>query len=253
MVALVNQPLIFFIPGTSCDHSLWSKLWPLLNNLQGAENKYRLVHLTIKSSGSMKEIVAALVLDIQQQALNQPFHLVGFSLGGYLASAVSLKFKAQLKSLIVLANTPKSLPVAELEQRKKISSAIKRKGYKGLNRSRVLDFIDRRESENDELIYSIQRMASAFTQEEVLHHLVTLSDREDLCDLLLESQRPICFCFGESDALVDGARMREMQRHSQHIEVLVVASSGHFLPLEQPQDLAVNILNWLENQSKNVK
>lgn len=249
MVALVNQPLIFFIPGTSCDHSLWSKLWPLLNNLQGAENKYRFVHLTIKSSGSMKEIVAALVLDIQQQALNQPFHLVGFSLGGYLASAVSLKFKAQLKSLIVLANTPKSLPVSELEQRKKISSAIKRKGYKGLNRNRVVDFIDRRESANDELIHSIQRMANAFTQEEVLHHLVALSDREDLCDLLVKSQRPIYFCFGESDALVDFARMREMQCHSQHIKVLVVASSGHFLPLEQPQDLAVNILNWLENQS----
>ncbi|MEH6443249.1 MAG: alpha/beta hydrolase [Oceanospirillaceae bacterium] len=235
--------LLYFIPGTMCNELLWSKLWPLL------EKNCQLIHLAIPKEGSLTEVVAQLVLQIKISSQGEKFGLIGFSLGGYLASAVSLEFDSQLEKLMIIANTPKALPEKELMQRQRIISAVKSHGYHGINRSRVITFIDEKQHNNNALIELIQQMDNSFGAQELSHHIVALSKRKDLCIELQHSKKNIWFCHGQSDHLIDPQRMQIMQAESACISLKEVPQCGHFLPLEQPIQLAKLIRDWLKDAS----
>ena len=230
--------LIYFVPGTLCDQRVWSKLWPLLDD-------HQLVHLTIAKTGSMQEVVLGLVQQIKLSSAGRAFSLIGFSLGGYLACAVSLHFRHQLTRLMLLSNTPKALPDKELSQRVNIINTIAELGYHGLGRARVQSFLSPEQHDNDGLITLIQGMDESFGVADLLHHLSDLSVRDDLCPLITEETRPCWLCFGDSDHLVDAFSMQQIQAQSPFIKLKKVAECGHFLPLEQPVELARLITLWL--------
>ncbi|MEM5529639.1 alpha/beta hydrolase [Gammaproteobacteria bacterium AS21] len=232
--------LIFFIPGTACNEQTWSKLWPLL------DQNNQLVHLKLAKSGSLVDVVAMLVANIKEISNGREFSLIGFSLGGYLASAISLHFNQQLTRLMVIANVPKTLPLKELAARKSIIASIEKSGYQGLKKNRLRHFLDSSQHDNEPLFAIIMAMDSCFTKEDVIHHLGPLSVREDLTLALVNKKLPIWFCFGDNDALVNEQQLLTMQLGCRHISLHEIASCGHFLPLEQPLQLAQLIKDWLQ-------
>jgi len=232
--------LIFFIPGTACNEQTWSKLWPLL------DQNDELIHLQIARSGSMVNVVAMLVAKIKKVSGAREFSLIGFSLGGYLASAVSLHFNEQLTRLMVIANVPKVLPANELIARKSIISTIAKLGYQGLKKNRLRHFLDSSQHHNEALFDIILAMDNCFTKDDIVHHLDSLSVREDLTAALVNSAQRIWFCFGDNDTLVNKHQLLKMQQSCSHITLHEIASCGHFLPLEKPQQLAQVIKNWLQ-------
>ncbi len=233
--------LIYFIPGTMCTEQVWQALWPKL------PDHYELVHLNIKLSGTLDDVVGDLIAQIDSSRNNRTYSLLGFSLGGYLASAVSLKVGASLERLMVVANTPTALPDSEMLQRKRIVAAVMKNGYSGLSASRVLSFIDIKSHDDQNLIALIQQMDKQFDEKQLAHFLVPLSTRKDLCQCLVDKIRTIWFCWGESDQLVDPAKMQLLAQTSPVIQAHQVAESGHFLPLEQPEKLAQLITQWQQS------
>jgi len=232
--------LIYFIPGTMCDRSVWSKLWEKLST------EHQLIHLVLPLTGTTQEVVEHLCQQIRQNSQGQPFSLLGFSMGGYLAAAISLFFDHQLERLMIVANTPKALPAEELDARQKILINIKKNGYNGLNTARLKAFLDPGNQSDQALIALIQEMDGRFSQADLSHHLTQLSKRVDLCHQLADTKRPIWFCYGVADQLVDRKVMQKMQLSSPQITLKQVLNCGHFLPLEQPQQLAKYIENWLQ-------
>ena len=242
--------LIYFIPGTMCDWAVWSKLWEKL------PSEHDLRHVVLPSMGATTEVVDELVEYIRKDSAGKSFNLIGFSMGGYLAAAISLSFDQQLLRLMIIANTPKSLPDVELLAREKILLNIEKHGYNGLNTVRVKSFLNSGSHSDTELISLIKAMDGRFSRSDLSHHLKQLSIRADLCDLLTKTNRPTWFCYGVTDSLVDRKVMQQMQVISPDITIKQVLNCGHFLPLEQPQQLAQYIQNWLEmieiREDKNV-
>ena len=232
--------LIYFIPGTMCDERIWQKLWPCL------APDHQLMHLTLPLSGSMQQVVAHLVEQITASSQGRSFSLIGFSLGGYLASAVSLSFSGQLQRLMLIANTPSALPEEERLQRSSILKNIDRHDYQGLNRARILSFLDATAHGDTDLISLIKEMDASFSLAALKHHLNALSEREDLCEQLTQQSVPTWLCYGVSDSLVDRKKMQEMQHSGSNITLQQILHSGHFLPLEQPEQLALQINKWLK-------
>jgi pimeloyl-ACP methyl ester carboxylesterase len=232
--------LIFFIPGTACNEQTWSKLWPLL------DQNDQFIHLELVKSGSLINVVTVLVASIKKISDGREFSIIGFSLGGYLASAISLHFNKQLTRLMVIANAPKALPLKELAARKSIIASIEESGYQGLKKNRLRHFLDNSQHDNKSLFDIIMAMDNCFTKEDVIHHLGALSVRVDLTSALVNKELPIWFCFGDNDSLVNKQDLFEMQLSCTHIILHEIASCGHFLPLEKPQQLAQLIKDWLQ-------
>ena len=118
---MTRKKLLYFIPGTLCNSDLWQRLWPLLSD------EYQLVHTAIPAAGNMQQVVDSLVEKIRSHSAGQRFSLLGFSLGGYLASAISCQFDDQLEKLMVVANGPGVLPEIELQARKNIVTSLQGK------------------------------------------------------------------------------------------------------------------------------
>ncbi|NQZ31999.1 MAG: alpha/beta fold hydrolase [Oceanospirillaceae bacterium] len=232
--------LVYFIPGTMCDERVWSKLWPHL----ATDNQ--LIHLSLINSGSLQDVVANLLKQIHNHSEGCSFSLVGFSLGGYLAAAVSLHFTSQLERLMLIANTPIALPEEEYQQRQRILKSIGSEGYNGLSSARILSFLDISFHGDNALIEMIKAMEKNFKLSDLKHHLDELSKREDLCDLLAQQNIPTWLCYGVSDQLVDRKKMQRMQKSSNSIILKQILHCGHFLPLEQPEQLALQIRQWLK-------
>jgi pimeloyl-ACP methyl ester carboxylesterase len=232
--------LIYFIPGTLCDQRLWSKLWPLLSD------EHELINLPIAKTGEMELVVLDLVKQIELASAGRLFSVIGFSLGGYLACALSLHFSAQLERLMVVSNMPKALPDLELCQRKRIINGIAKLGYNGLGQARVKSFLSPLQHSHKALIKLIQSMDKSFVVADLVHHLSELSLRENLCSAMVDTPRPCWFCFGDSDQLVDEHALHPIQTQSPLVNIKKVADSGHFLPLEQPAALAALIVLWLQ-------
>lgn len=236
-----------------CNEKLWQPAWQLLQQ-QCVEcgYDYQLIHLVIPSTGSMDEVVDSLTNKITQDKAI----LVGFSLGGYIASAIALKLGNKLKHLLIVSNFPKNLPSAEVKQRKRTVNWIKQRGYSGIPDKRI-----------DELLHpnikafslpgyqSIKQIITTMDQElgeNVLLHQIEVSLlRPDLLPLLANLTLPITFLAGDKDNLVDlvdlRAELTQAPIIAEYITIEEVANTGHMLPLESPEALVKVLLNLIAN------
>ena len=241
---------IYFIPGTMCNQQLWLPAWHLLR--KQCQDDYQLIHLVIPSSGSMDEVVSALA----NQIIEKHAILVGFSLGGYIASAIAIKLehKLKLKQLLIVANFPKNLPAAEIKQRKRTVDWINQRGYSGIPDKRIEGLLHPDIKQlNPKFFQSIKQTIVAMDRElglEVLLHQINVSlHRPNLLPLLAHLTLAITFLVGDEDNLVELASLKKQLNlafnGADNISLKEVANTGHMLPLESPQTLASVLVDLL--------
>ena len=264
---------IFFIPGTMCDRSLWDELWSQLESMSG--NDYQLIHVPIPQEGSLTEILSELNRFINDQCLglsddglsddslnnsdlssdglrdkdelnDKRINLLGFSLGGYLASAFYTSYSDQVKKLFIASNVPCILSEAEISARKRIINWVEKNGYSGLSAKRASEFLHQKNKQNKAIIDKMRVMDKALLEEVLLQQYKVTTKREDLFTELLKADIPITFCYGVEEHLVNRVLFDKMPANNSLIQHIEIPDAGHMLPLEQPEAMAKAILLWLE-------
>ena len=239
---------IYFIPGTMCNQQLWLPVWQLLR--EQCNEELQLIHLVIPSSGTMDEVVDALAHKIiEKNAI-----LVGFSLGGYIASAIALKLAHKLQHLLIVSNCPKNLPEAEIKQRKRTVDWIKQRGYSGIPNKRIDDLLHPKIKQlslprYQHIKQTIVEMDQALGVNVLLHQISVSLLRPNLLSLLANLTLPITFLVGDEDNLVELVSFRkelaQMFTIEENVLIHEIANTGHMLPLESPQVLATKIIHIL--------
>ncbi|NQY36457.1 MAG: alpha/beta hydrolase [Alteromonadaceae bacterium] len=244
---------IFFIPGTMCDIRLWDELWLHLENAPG--NDYQLIHVPIPKEDTMGKILSQLYcfineqsdhLNIEKDLRDKSINLLGFSLGGYLASAFYASYPDKVKKMFNASNTPCILPEAELLVRQRIIAWIEVNGYSGLLPKRASELLHQNNKQNNAIIDKMRAMDKALGEEVLLQQYKVTTEREDLFTGLLKADIPITFCHGVEDSLVNSALFDKMPANNTLIQHIEISGAGHMLPLEQPEAMAKAILLWLE-------
>ena len=87
---------IYLIPGLMTDERLWSRIKPFL------QNEYELVHVPIPHTEDFDEIIDILFNLFKEEKVN----LLGFSLGGYIASYFAITYPNRVNRLFMVAATP---------------------------------------------------------------------------------------------------------------------------------------------------
>ena len=78
----MEKEKIYFIPGLMTDIRLWSRALPFL------KDDFEIVHIPIPNSTDFDEIVDILNKEFKEEKIN----ILGFSLGGYIASYFTCKY-----------------------------------------------------------------------------------------------------------------------------------------------------------------
>jgi len=223
---------LYFIPGTMCDLRLWSAMIDELNCLHPNEFQYHF--LNISKQTSIDEIID----DINKQLPNEKIILIGFSLGGYLASAFAVKYAEQIEKLLVISNMPCALPDLEIKERSRTVAWIKKHGYRGIPLKRILALLDITAQRNNGIIHLIKEMDSTLGKETLLHQLLTTTKRQDLLIPLSKLQMNKFFCVGRNDSLVPIYTLDKFRNIDKRMTLDVFDDTGHMLPLEKPKELA---------------
>lgn len=219
------------IPGTLCDERMWALLAPLLDG-------FDLHHVPLhkaRTREQMRELIAT--------HSAPKTHLVGFSLGAYLAVEYAVAHPERIETLVLIANSCKGLLPAEVEARKRIVTMLEKNAYSGMTRHRLRELLHPAHVADAAITGVIQEMAVDLGKEVLLAQFTTTIDRVDYMDRLPELPFPVLIVGAEGDQLADAADLRAMAALLPDARLHMIAGdaqepSGHMVPLEAPHTLA---------------
>ena len=226
---------IYLIPGLMTDHRLWSRLLPIL------QNEYELVHIPIPHSQDFDEIIDILFDIFKEEKVN----LLGFSLGGYIASYFAITYPNRVNKLFTVAATPGNSTEAEIERRKEKFVAIEKNGFTGLSYEKAKSLLEEKNQEDIELIEIIQDMFMDLGKETFISQLTSTFYRKDLFEDLTNLDIPIWFFYSNNDRLLNKEAIKNLLLDNHNMKVINRDGTSHNIPLEEPELLSSYIRNWM--------
>lgn len=227
---------IYFIPGLMTDERLWKRVIPLL------ENDYEIVHVPIPRSEDFDEIIDILFNEIKEEKVN----LLGFSLGGYIASYFAITYPNRVKRIFMVAATPGATNEAEIERRKEKFAIIEKEGF-GLSYEKALSLVEETNKNDEDLIQTIIDMFNDLGKNCFISQLTSTFYRKDLFEDLIHQDFPIWIFYSENDRLLNKEALKRLTTTTHNIKMIKREGSSHNIPLEAPFDFASNVKNWMNS------
>lgn len=186
---------------------------------------------------------------VLEQLAATPAHLVGLSKGGGIALEAALRFPKIVRSLVLVGPLVPDypLPTEFWAFFKRFAQAIREKGVPQAVRELWLPHpLLRSAWENPRCRKKLETMVCRFPAGEYFATSRDFPDRDfKLTDRLHEISWPVLVVRGERD-VPEFCQMADFLRtRIPHAKNLVVAGSGHLVPLEQPQALLAGLLPFL--------
>ena len=227
---------IYLIPGLMTDERLWSRIIPLL------KDEYELIHVPIPHTGDFDEIIDILFNLFTEDKVN----LLGFSLGGYIASYFAITYPNRVNKLFMLAATPGSSSEAEIERRKQKFTVIEQEGFLGLSYEKAKSLVEEKNQNDEELIKIIQDMFMDLGKETFITQLTSTFHRKDLFIDLLNLDIPIWFHYSIDDRLLSTRALKKLNLVEHNMKLIPRVGTSHNIPLEEPEFLSNILRAWMK-------
>lgn len=217
---------IVFLPGFLCDERLWAhqlKVFMPLAPCTVVDFRY------MTSADAMVKAV---------KALPYPhFHLVGFSMGSYIAQAFAVRFPERLRQLVLVGATGAGLSEKEYKGRVRMKSLLRTVAYAGLSDIELKFYLHPKSYDCAEIRETIQAMASSNTSEMYLGQMAATLDRQDFKEELNSLNSPITLIGGMQDKVAPKEQLEAFHQAVSHSRLHFIDGCGHFVPLEKPDEL----------------
>lgn len=228
---------IYFIPGLMTDIRLWKRVLPLLND-------YEIIHIQIPQSTNFDEINKILFEKFRN---DEKINLLGFSLGGYIASYFAITYPQKIKKLFMVAATASSTPKEEYEKREEYLKKVQN-GKLKLSYKKALSLVEEKNQNDEDLIQTIINMFDELGKETFISQLTSTLYRKDIFDKLENLDFPIWIFYSKNDRLLNKKALEKINLLKNKLKVISLESTSHLIPLEYPKELAKNIKLWIKDE-----
>ena len=224
----IDQPVVFF-PGTLCDERIFNSCWQHLDIPMRA-----FVPLQWADDLAQMKMLSADRLAY----FEQPVHLVGYSMGGYIAALTALDNQGCIASLTLIASACDELPKDEIQQRQRWLTLIKNKQYRGMTETRLKHFFHDCHHQHSEYLNVLKQMEQDLGPAVLAAQVGAVQPRKNLLSALAQCSFPIHLVSGEQDHLVTESTMLAMHKQLPNSDMTLIKKAGHMLPIEQSRALA---------------
>jgi pimeloyl-ACP methyl ester carboxylesterase len=225
---------IYLIPGLMTDVRLWSRIKPFLE-------EYELVHVPIPHSEDFDEILDILLEVFKEEKIN----ILGFSLGGYIASYFAVTYPHRVNKLFMVAATPGASEEAEIERRREKFAVIEKEGFKGISYEKAVTLVEEQNKNDTDLIKTIQDMFMDLGKETFITQLTSTFNRVDLLEDLVGLKLNIWFYYSTKDRLLNHKSIEKLQTLKHNMTLISREGTSHNIPLEVPKELSTKIKEWM--------
>ena len=223
----VQHPVLFF-PGTLCDERIFLPLWRQLNI---AQRRY----VPLQWVSSQEEMLA---LSEDRILDNEKVHLVGYSMGGFIASLVAQRNPHNIASVTLIGYNPEGLSKEEIAKRKQLTSMLKQGNFKPDNDAYLSRFIHPSRLNDDKVAGVVKSMAQDLGKTTLLNHTLATTPRESTVKALAKINAPTTLIAAQQDAIAPAAAIARLKAQLPKANFQVIENAGHMMVLEQTDAVA---------------
>lgn len=225
-----EPPVLVLIPGYMLNEKLWGKFEAHL------PPHYQVCHASIDGGRTIQEIARHMITSLPER-----FTLIGFSLGGYLARQLAADFPERVTSLVLVASSLREDRAQQAETKRRSTASMQPTTFKGLSHTAIAKSLHPDNATNPELIAFIQQMGRDLGYDRFVTQ--SLLPRKEVPAAILSC--PTLVIASAEDALRPPEEVKELSEAIPGASFKILSGSGHMLPLEQPQQLAAEITDWV--------
>lgn len=235
------QPIaapVIFLPGTLCDERIWQPVWQAMNIQQRA-------YVPLQWAESMEHMLALSADRIN--SFEEPVHLIGFSMGGYVAALSALdKANAEnIASITLVAYNPYGLTDVETNARLQMLKSIKQKKLKGLDNQRLAQYFTSEELTQPELVQPILDMEADLGNSVLYAHMNSTTPRQDLAKQLSKLSIKQHWLSAQYDKIAPALSIQKYCQQTKQATLTHYENTGHILPLTRTFELAKDLGNFI--------
>jgi pimeloyl-ACP methyl ester carboxylesterase len=228
---------VALVPGTMCDERIWRYLLPKL----ASQIRPSYVSLSnIVDRESARQMLA-------QQIVGNS-HIIGFSMGGYLALEYAVAHPEQVSSLVIVAASAAGLTPQEKVRRQRMLVQLSNRSYAGVSRQQLEGYVAPKSQKDAKVIGTIIEMDRALGGSVLQAQMRATLDRPDLIHLLSAIHCPVLIVGGANDKLVRLGDLHDMNSRLRNSRFRILEGSGHMIPLEAPRELGNEINDFYRFQ-----
>src|SRR5574344_1847867 len=201
---------IYFIPGLMTNEKLWSRVLPFLEDI------FEIIYIKIPNSKDFDEINNILKNEIKDENIN----LLGFSLGGYIASYFAIKNPKRVKKLFMLSSTPAKTSKIEIERRREKLEFAKLNNEISLDLEKAKNLVEEQNQDDFELLEIIVSMFNEMGKEVFITQLESTFNRVDLSSELKNLEIPITMFYSSHDRLLDSEAISNLENEKHNINLI---------------------------------
>lgn len=219
---------VLFLPGTLCDERIWLPVWRQLSITQRR-------YVPLQWATSLEDMLALTgdrVLD------GEKVHLVGFSMGGYIASKWALQNSDKVASLTLVGYNPEGLGVDEINRRKQMVSMLQNGQFQPDNPAYLKNFVHPDFMPSEQVSQVITDMGQDLGKATLIAHTQSTTPREDMVPALRKAPFHLNLVAAIDDAVVPFDKLTAVAAELNHCTLYPIKDAAHMMPLEQPEELA---------------
>jgi pimeloyl-ACP methyl ester carboxylesterase len=227
---------VFLIHGFPFDHRMWAFQTPAL--------KWRAFAQDLPGAGphegrpptaySMSMYASGFIELLDRWRMEQGV-FCGLSMGGYILFEILRRFPDRVRAAI-LCHTKASADSPDAKNgRDTLAARARKEGMGAVADELVNRMLARTTRERQpEVVEAVTKMILRQNVPGVVGALQAMRDRPDSTPLLSQIRVPVLVIAGDDDQITPAAGMEEMTRAIPGAQFMVIPSSGHLSPIEQP-------------------
>ena len=180
----------------------------------------------------------------------QPTHVVGFSMGGYLALERVVASPHNVLSLTLICSSANGLKAEEIKRRQRALAALRDRSYAGIPAVQMANFVGSANLADEAVVGVVRDMDRSLGKPVFLAQMSATMDRPSLTGQLPGVSCPLLIVGSEDDRMIDANELRTMHAAVPGSRLVMLHGVGHMIPLEAPQALSREMSRfWLDAQT----
>lgn len=225
---------VVLIPGLQSDGTSWLSLYRRLAQRHP---------VTIPMGHQRLDSIAAMGESIIAQAPPR-FHLVGWSMGGYVAFELLRRWPERLLSLTLIATTAEPESLQALARRQEALALARQQGVRAYQAANLQNCLYDPATVDAETLEAILQSSEALGVTALEVQTAAIIGRPDSRPDLARCPCPVLIITGENDNIIAPEKSRDMHAILPRARFLELEQCGHCPPLEQPDRLFRILGDW---------
>jgi len=222
----MTKETIVFVPGLLCNEVLWE------NQMKFFHNQYDCIVADITQHNNIQDMVLSL-----NEQVPEKFHLIGFSLGGWVALEFAQLYPEKISTLTTISSDAGTLKPETRHAMGDMIQQIKAGCFEALIADMFAISIATENKKIPHLKNKFFDMMHIRGPEVALRQLQALLNFNRGPLHFDKLQMPIKMIHGQQDVHIDVSGLKKVTEVLSNGQLECIQFSGHFVPLENPHDL----------------